>query len=343
MVHGKYIDLHLHLDGAFTVEIVKKLADVEGIPLAQLIGDTGKTDADALLKRQLTVPESCASLNEFLQCFTLPLKLLQTETGISEAVYLAAENIRAQGVIYAELRFAPQLSTERGLTQEAVVRAALDGLKRTRLHANLILCCMRGQGNAAENAETVRLAGKYLVEDGGVVAVDLAGAEGLFPTADYRELFATVKRAGIPFTIHAGEAAGADSVRLAAEYGASRIGHGVRMAEDPAVLNYVKEKGIYLEMCPTSNFLTKAVPDMSNYPLMDYLKQGIRVTINTDDMGIEDTTIAGEFDYIRQLCGLTEEQALQILLNAVDGAFTSEKVKQALRTELLQKPAEQTA
>ena len=325
MESRQYLDLHLHLDGAITSKIARKLADLQGIQLPE---------EEKELERQLTVPENCASLNEFLQCFALPCSLLQTREGIAEAVRLVAENIRSQGVIYAEIRFAPQKSTDRGLTQEQAVQAALEGLGRTELKANLILCCMRGEGNEAENRETIELAAKYLVEDGGVVAIDLAGAEALYPTSGYQDLFAYARRLGIPFTIHAGEADGPDSIRCALAYGARRIGHGTRAQEDPELLEQIRDRGIFLEMCPTSNRQTRAVEDMAAYPLMDYLRQGIRVTLNTDDMAIEGTTLAQEFRYMEETFGLTPGQEETLLANAVDAAFTTEAVKAELRKKV---------
>lgn len=324
--YDRYIELHLHLDGALTVEIARKLAQLQGIALP--------TEEDAELERMLTVQPDCRSLNDFLKCFALPLSLMQTPEGLKEAVRLVADQIRSQGVLYAEIRFAPQLHRERGMTQESAVRAALEGLALTELKANLILCCMRGKGNEAENEETLRLAVKYLVKDGGVVAIDLAGAEALFPTKNYRELFAKAREAGVPFTIHAGEADGPESVRLAIEYGASRIGHGVRSREDPEVVKLLKERGVYLEMCPTSNLQTHAVENMAEHPFMDYLKQGLKVTINTDDMGIEGTTLAEEFRAMESCFGLTPEQKRVILCNSVEGAFTTEAVKEELLKQL---------
>ena len=321
----KYIDLHLHLDGAITVDIAKELARIQGIPIPE---------DDEELKSLLTVPEDCTSLNDFLECFDFPQSLMQTEEGLTAAVRLVADNILSQGVIYAEIRFAPQFHTGGDMTQEDAIKAALKGLEQTKLKANLILCMMRGDYTEEANKETLELAKKYIVEDGGVVAVDIAGAEALFPTEDYRELFAEAKKAGLPFTIHAGEAAGAESVKAALEFGATRIGHGVRSYEDPEVLAIIKEKGIVLEMCPTSNRQTYAVPDMSQYPFMDYLNQGIRVTLNTDDMGIEGTTLANEFRYMEKTFGLTAEQEKTLLRNSVYAAFTSQATKQWLIKEL---------
>lgn len=325
IIMNKYIDLHLHLDGAITVDIARKLAMLQNIELPS---------SDAELEKMLTVPSDCTSLNDFLQCFELPDSLMMTPIGLSEAVFLVCENIKKQGVIYAEIRFAPQLHTEKGMSQEDAILAALSGLKRSDLKCNLILCCMRGEGNENENNETVELARKYLVEDGGVVGLDLAGAEALFPTSNYAELFKKAKDYHIPFTIHAGEADGAQSVRLAIEYGASRIGHGVRIVEDECVESLVKEKGIYLEMCPTSNRQTHAIEDMNDYPLIDFLNKGIKVTLNTDDMAIEGTTIENEFVYMTELLGLTKEQKKQILKNSIEAAFTSEEVKEKLRKEM---------
>ena len=322
----QYIELHLHLDGAITVDIAKKLADIQNITLP--------CDTDEELEKLLTVPSDCTSLNDFLECFELPVSLMQTYDGLKEAAYLVAEDMKNQGVIYAEIRWAPQLHTTQGMTQEEAVQAVLDGLAKSELKCNVILCCMRGEGNEAENLETLEIAKNMLVEDGGVVAVDIAGAEALYPTSDYKELFERAKEYGIPFTIHAGEADGAESVRLAVEYGAKRIGHGVRSYEDEEVLTLLKENGIFLEMCPTSNRQTFAIENMDEYPFIDYLNMGIRVTLNTDDPAIEGTTLADEFRYMEEKFGLTAEQERIILANSVDAAFTSDEVKNELRIKL---------
>lgn len=326
MTNDKYIDLHLHLDGAITPEIAVKLAEIQNIPLP--------TEDEAELTKLLRVPENCRSLNDFLSCFALPVSLMQTYEGLKEAAFSVAEDMNRQGVIYGEIRFAPQLHTQKGLSQEDAVNAVLDGVKASSLKANIILCCMRGKDNEKENAETAEIARRYLKKDGGVVALDLAGAEALFPTADYRELFNKAAKYGIPFTIHAGEADGAESVRLAVEYGACRIGHGVRAFEDETVLKTVIEKGIFFEMCPTSNRQTAAVPDMSAYPIKEYLKKGVKVTVNTDDPAIEGTEIKNEFLYLKNTFGLTDEDVKTVLQNSVDAAFTTAEVKEDLKRRL---------
>jgi len=276
------------------------------------------------------VPEDCTNPSEFLQCFSFPLSLLQTYEGLREAAYLVAEDMRSQGVIYGEIRYAPQLHTTGAMSQEDAIQAVLEGVRKSGIKVNVILCCMRGDDNDDANLETLELARKYLVEDGGVVALDLAGAEALFPTSSYRDLFAKARKYGIPFTIHAGEADGAQSVALAIEYGATRIGHGVRSFEDVEVLKQLKEKGIFLEMCPTSNRQTVAVKDMSTYPFIDYLNQGINVTLNTDDPGIEGTTLEKEYLYMEDTFGLTDALEKTLLENSISAAFTNSEVKRQL-------------
>ena len=322
----KYIDLHIHLDGAITLDIAKKLAKIQNITLP--------TNDDAELEKLLSVPDDCKSLDEFLKCFDFPSSLMQTKEGLSESVRLVADNIQSQGVIYAEFRYAPQNHKLKGMTQEESIQAALDGLKKTSLKANLILCFMRGDGNEAENEETLELAKKYLTKDGGVVGLDLAGAEGLYPTSKYKDLFGKAKEYGIPFTIHAGEAAGADSVKDALDFGPVRIAHGGRSGEDKDIINTLKNKGIAVEMSPTSSRLTHAVEDMTKYPFMEYLHNGIKVTLGTEDMAIERTTIAKEFEYMEKNYGLTYEEKKTLLLNSVDAAFTTDEVKKDLRNKL---------
>ncbi len=321
-----YIDLHAHLDGCITVDIARKLAAMQQITLP--------AETDEELLSLLSVPDTCKNLNDFLKCFDLPLSLLQTEEAMEEAVSLILSEMKEDGVIYAELRFAPQLHTQGGMSQEIAVQAALRGLKKAAVPGNLILCCMRGESNQRENLETLRLARKYLVDDGGVVALDLAGAEALFPTENYGELFAKAKEYKIPFTIHAGEATDAGDVKTAIRMGASRIGHGVRIQGNEEVIRLVKDNGIFLEMCPTSNRQTKAVANMSDYPIKDFLDRGLKVTVNTDDPAIERTTLSREFKYLKSLFDLSEEQQELLLHNAVDAAFTTGERKKELKKQL---------
>ena len=152
----------------------------------------------------------------------------------------------------------------------------------------------------------------------------------MFATSDYRELFSLASKLNVPFTLHAGEAAGADSVRCAIEMGARRIGHGVRAFEDYALLSLLKGNQIPLELCPTSNRQTKVVSDMKTYPLSDFVKRELAVTLNTDNPAISSTTIANEFAYAQSL-GITLAQEEKMLLTAVDAAFTDKATKDKLK------------
>ena len=322
----KYIDLHAHLDGCITPSIAMELARIQQLELPC-------RDEGTLLS-MLSVPDSCKSLNDFLQCFDLPCSLLQTPDSLCLAVKLVLAQMKKDGVIYAELRFAPQLHTRNGMSQENAVCAALRGLEEADIPANLILCCMRGDGNDIENEQTLELAHRYLVKDHGVVALDLAGAEGLFPTGNYVGLFKKASSLHIPFTIHAGEAGTANDVKTAIEMGAARIGHGVRICQSREIMELVRDSKIPLEMCPTSNRQTNAVTDMKHYPLLQFLDFGIKVTVNTDDMAIERTSLPAEFRYLREQFGLTGAQEQQLLMNAAGAAFASEKTKTWLREQI---------
>lgn len=312
------IDLHLHFDGSLFPRTVLELAAEQQIKLP--------TEEPDELKLFMAAPEDCGSLNEYLEKFDLPLSVLQTKEAIRKAMYTLLSSLKEQGMLYAEVRFAPQLHLQKGLTQEEVVKAAVLGMQEATagsfFKANLILCCMRGADNQEENLHTVRTAAQF--SGRGVAAVDLAGAEALFPTADFEDVFAYAKELGVPFTIHAGEADGPESIEAALRFGAKRIGHGVRAREDETVLELLKEQQIPLEMCPTSNVQTKAVAGMEDHPVLDYLREGLKVTVNTDNMTVSDTTVEREYRKLQEL-GMTREEYRQLLFHAADAAFLSEE------------------
>ena len=317
----KFIELHAHLDGCIDLNLAKELSKISKTPLP--------SNNDKILSDVLTVSRNCRDLNDFLKCFELPLSLLQTADAISYAVYGISEKMQKNNVVYLELRFAPQLHTKKGLSQEEAVRAALEGIKKCNIPVNLILCLMRSDNNEKENYETLKVAKKYITSCGGLVALDLAGAEALYPTRDFKELFLKVKKDNIPFTIHAGEAAGDESVKAAIEFGAKRIGHGVRISRETAEI--IKNKDIALEMCPTSNVLTRAVPEIEKHPVLDFLNMGLKVTVNTDDPAIENSTIKKEFESLVPL-GLSDGDAEKLYYNAADSAFTTHGMKEHLKS-----------
>ncbi len=313
------IDLHLHFDGSLLPRTILELAREQQLPLPA-------EDPDEL-KLFLSAPEDCESLNEYLEKFDLPLSVLQTKEAIRKAMYTLLSSLKEQGMLYAEVRFAPQSHLRKGLTQEDAVKAAILGMQEATagsfFMAKLILCCMRGGDNQEANRKTIETAAAFLGR--GVAAVDLAGAEALFPTADYEELFAYAKDLGLPFTIHAGEADGPESIEAALRFGAARIGHGVRANEDEKVLGLLRESQIPLEMCPTSNVQTKAVSSFLEHPILRYLRSGLKVTVNTDNMTVSDTTIEREYRRLKTELGMTEEERKALLFNAADAAFLTEE------------------
>lgn len=320
------VDLHMHLNGSLSAEIVIALAKKHNVELPTY-------DAEQL-KKLISVPLDCDSLNEYLKCTKIPRLVTQTKDGISDAVFMLLEELKNQGLIYAEIRFAPQRHRDNGLSQEEVVLSALDGLKKSSLKAKLVLCCMRGNDLEKENLETIDIAKKYLGK--GVGGVDLAGAEALFKTQDYKNVFEYAKKLGVPITIHAGEADGPESVIDALDMGATRIGHGIRSVYDEKLIKRLIDENITLEMCPSSNFQTRAVSNKVDYPLRKFLDLGVKVTLNTDNKTISSTELEGEFEFAEKELGLKKEERKILYENAINASFTSAEEKQELY-ELLRK------
>lgn len=304
------IDLHLHLDGSLTPAYVISQAKKQGLDLPVW--------EEKELVKYMTAPADCRDLNEYLEKFDLPCSVMQTEEALTEAVRDVCRQMEAQGMKYVEIRFAPQLHTKKGLTQRQVTEAAIKGLPHGKgLEAKLILCCMRMENNEKENMETIRMAEEYLGK--GVAAADLAGAEAIFPTKSFEPVFRMAREAGVPFTIHAGEADGPKSIWTALKFGAKRIGHGVRCLEDETLVEYLREHRIPLEVCPTSNFQTKAVK--GEYPLKKMLEKGLCVTLNTDNTTVSGTTLEKEFEVARTRLGVTEDELEILKANAEKARF----------------------
>lgn len=319
-------DIHLHLDGSLSSHAVIEIAKKENIVLP--------TYVEKELDKYLMVDENCASLNEYLTKFDVPNLVLQTKYGLKTAYLDLLKRESEAGLKYVEIRMAPQLSTQKGLSQEEVVKTLIDakieGEKLYKIKSNLILCLMRGATESL-NLETINVARKYLGK--GVVALDLAGAEALFPNELYFSLFKLAKEYNIPFVIHAGEASGANSVKTALEMGASRIGHGIHSIDDEKVIKMLVEKQIPLEICPKSNLDTKTISSFEQLPIKKFMEKGIKVTLNTDDMAVSNTTLENEYNILSNI-GFSYEQLKLISLNTIDAAFLSEKEKEELKSYL---------
>ena len=299
----KLIELHLHLDGSLRPETVWELAKEQNIKLPANTVDE--------VRDQMQVPEDCRTLEEYLTRFDLPLLVLQTREALERAAFELTEDLAKEGVTYAEIRFAPQLSIKGGMTQEQAVEAAIEGVKRgmeqyPSIRVGLILCCMRGEDNEEWNLQTVETVKKYLGDV--VCAVDIAGAESLYPTERFAPVFEKVREYGLPSTIHAGEAAGPESMKTALAFGAKRIGHGVAAVEDPKLVRRLIEEQITLEVCVTSNYQTKVVPSIEAHPIRRLFNAGVRVTVNSDNRTVSNTNVRKELDILRNVFGFKEQE-----------------------------------
>lgn len=324
------IELHLHLDGSLVLQDAWEMALQQGL--------VRQEDGFDSFCRQMQVPQSCRSLPEYLKCFELAKAILQTPEALERAAFSLLLSLSKQGIIYAEMRFAPQLHCEKGMTQEQAVEAVLRGVERAEkqapVRAGVLLCAMVTTGKPdvdRQNERTFRIAAAY--QGRGVVGVDLAGAEGARPMEDFRGLFQLASTLGLPFTIHAGEAGGPENIRLAVEFGAQRIGHGCSAIHSPAVMDLLKKEQITLEMCPTSNLQTCAVSSLAEHPIRRFAEFGIPVTVNTDDSTCSSVTLDEEYDKVMRL-GFTQRDIIRMNCNAAKAAFLPKKEKAVLLARL---------
>lgn len=319
------IDLHLHLDGSMPLHTARRLAEMQGVSIP---------DSDEELRKLMSLTEDCKDLNDYLARFDLACSLLHTREALDICTYDLLCELHEQGLIYAEIRFAPQKSCEKGLSQRQAVEAVLQGIRRAPIPCGLIVSMMRGNDRATHEANliTIDVAREFLGH--GVVAVDLAGAEGLFPTSDFEYAFEKARHYHIPIIIHAGEAAGADSVWEAIQAGAVRIGHGVRGLEDKRVIDELVARDITLELCPTSNIDTGIYRSYADYPLRRLLDAGVKVCVNTDDMTVSNTDLQQEWHHLIETFQLHEFEIGHMLLNSVNASFADEDLKQQLRAKV---------
>jgi len=312
--------LHLHLDGSLRPETVKEWIE-------ELLGKNVDLEE---VRNMLMVEKDCRDLNQYLEKFDLPVKVLQSTEHLERAAYEIYEDLSKQNVKYAEVRFAPSLHTRAGLSYDEIVRATVEGMERAKnefdIDGNLILCCMRGNDNKEANLETVRIAKEYLGK--GVCAIDLAGAEAIFKTADFEDIFKVAEDEEIPFTIHAGEADGPKSIVDALRFGAKRIGHGVRSVEDPRIVKYLSVHKIPLEVCPISELQTQAVK--GKVPVEELYRCRVPVTINTDNDTVSNTSILDEYEWVLSNTSLKVEDLIEMNLNAARSIFGTEKQKARL-------------
>ena len=317
-------DLHVHLDGSLRLQTMLDLADDQGVELP--------ADTPEGLAASLHCGEYTGSLVEYLKAFDVTLQVLQTEDALYRVAYELAEDAAAENLRFIEGRYSPMLHTRGGLRLTTVVEAVLAGLwdaqKAHGIVANVILCGIRNI-SPESSVEMAQLAVAY--KNRGVVGFDLAGAEYDYPAKHHVKAFKLVHNNNIAVTIHAGEAYGPASVHQAIHVcGAHRIGHGCRLREDGDLLHYVNDHRIALECCPSSNVQTGAVRDIRKHPLKLYHDLGLRVTVNTDNRLITNTSVSRELWLCHTEMGLDRQDIHRIIINGFKAAFLPFHQKQTM-------------
>ncbi len=308
-------ELHCHLDGSMRVETIVDIAKKEKVKLP--------TEDIGELRKILEVGMECQSLEEYLRPFDITADVLQTEEALIRATYELAEDAAEENIKYIEIRFAPLWHIRKGLSLTQIVDAVLRGAREAErnfdIKIGIIICGIR-HTSPADTLKAAELTVAY--KNRGVVGFDLAGAEKDFPAKDHREAFYLIVNNNINTTAHAGEAYGTESISQALHYiNANRIGHGTRLREDGDLLNYVNDHRIPLEMCITSNVQTKAVESVEDHPIKFYFDLGLRVTLNTDNRLISNTTLTDEYMLAIEKLGFTANDIKYLILNGFKSAF----------------------
>ena len=315
-------DLHVHLDGSLRLDTILDLARKQRVELPA---------ADAAgLRAVMHLGENVGSLVEYLKAFEVTLAVMQTEESLYRVAYELAEDAARENVRYMEVRYAPMLHTRLGLRLTSVVEAVLAGLREAHedwgIESNVIVCGIRNI-SAESSLEMAELAVAY--KGRGVVGFDLAGGEDGHPAKHHRAAFQLVRDNNINTTIHAGEAFGPESIAQALHVcGAHRIGHGCRLREDGDLLHYVNDHRIPLEACPSSNVQTGAVRDLASHPLKLYQALGLRVTINTDNRLITDTTVSKELWLCHTKLGMPLRDIKGMIVAGFKSSFLPFHIKQ---------------
>lgn len=311
------IELHRHLDGTIRLETILDLGRQHGIPLPA-------SDPEAL-RPYVQVSEPQPGLLAFFARFELLRAVLVDYDACYRVAYENVADAQAEGIDYIELRFSPWFMAERhGLDPAGVVEAVVAGVRDASVAlgqpAKLIGILSRQYGPETAWKELEAL----LSQRDHLVGLDLAGDEAHFPGDLFVEHFRRARDAGWRITVHAGEAAGPESVWQAIqELGAERIGHAVHAPQDPALLTFMAEHGIGVEASLTSNVQTSTVPSYASHPLRTLLEHGILATINSDDPGISAIDLRHEFEVAAPQAGLTSQQIRQAQANALEIAFLS--------------------
>ncbi|MEU4041802.1 adenosine deaminase [Streptomyces antibioticus] len=325
--------LHDHLDGGLRPATV--------VELAESVGHTLPTTDPGELAAWYFEAANSGDLVRYIATFEHTLAVMQTREGLLRTAEEYVLDLAADGVVYGEVRYAPELMLNGGLTLAEVVETVQEGLAAgmakaaaagTPVRVGTLLCGMRMWDRTRATADLA-----VAFRDAGVVGFDIAGAEDGFPPADHLDAFAHLRRENVPFTIHAGEAHGLPSIHQALQVcGAQRIGHGVRITDDIVdgklgrLAGWVRDRRIALEMCPTSNLQTGAATSIAEHPITALKDLGFRVTLNTDNRLVSGTTMTREMTLLVEEAGWGAEDLRAVTVNAVKSAFLPFDERKAL-------------
>ncbi|MDD9879740.1 MAG: adenosine deaminase [Candidatus Marinimicrobia bacterium] len=318
------VELHCHLDGCLRIETILDLGQRYNVSLPA-------SNPEDLIKL-LCIGKKRGTLEEYIARFDITLSVMQSPEALTRIAFELIEDVAAENVRYIEVRYAPILHTRMGMTLEEAVEAVRDGLikgeKAFDVKSGIIICGIRHISPEA-SLKLADLCVRY--KNKGVVGFDLAGSEENFPAKDHREAFYMILNHNINATIHAGEAFGPSSIHQAIHYcGAHRIGHGTRLKEDKDLMHYVNDHRITMEVCLTSNWHTYSVRSLKQHPFRFYYDQGIRVTLNTDNRLMSDTTLTKEFGLARDLFDFTLHDFREVTIIAMKAAFLPHKERKEM-------------
>ncbi|MDU4861156.1 MAG: adenosine deaminase [Terrisporobacter othiniensis] len=319
------IELHCHLDGSVRPQTIIDIAKEENIEIP--------SNELSEIENMVKVPLNCDSLVEYLKRFDLPNKVMQSKESLKRITFELLEDANSENLKYMEIRFAPLLHTLNGLSVSEVIESIIDGIKEAEkkypIKANLILGCMRTM--TLDDAIYVVEEGKKFLNKG-VVAIDLCGAENEGFAIEFKEAIDLARSFGYRVTIHAGEAASGVNVLEAVEIlKAERIGHGIGIRDIKEAYEIVKNKNIVLEMCPTSNVQTNAVNSFEDHPFYKFYKDGLKVTLNTDNRTVSNINLTKEFNNVDSVFEMSEEDYKNLYLISVDSTFADDNTKKWLR------------
>jgi len=322
-------ELHLHLDGSLRADTALDIARTRGV-------DAPRTYAG--MRGVLVGPEQSEDQAALLLAFDLPIALMQDAEAIERIAADMVEDKAADRVRYAEVRWAPLLHTDGGLTGRQVVEATWRGSMAAAagrdIEVRLIATLMRSH-TPERNLAFVRDMADHGIPDG-LVAVDLAGQEAAFPDYErHRAAIELAREIGLHVTVHAGEWGGAAQVRKALAVNPERIAHGPLAVEDPTLVAELVARGTWLDLCPTSNVQASIVPSIEAHPLRRLLHAGVRVTLNTDDLTVSDVTLSAEYVRAVERIGVTVPELWAMDLAALDAAFCDEATRTRLRAGFL--------